>query len=261
MRALAGQGLLVNEAHPDARGCFIAVPCSEHGGEVARNVIGSHGTGCGDPTWTGTRNWSVMPGGRCVVVNAATAYITTTITKLTWSNEVSLMATILPTNIPALAQCVLRAANFALEITATTGVLRLTEDGVAVRATSAQAALTAGKLYVLGVRYRRSAAAIDFFINGVKDTVGGVAAITAVTSTTGTFSTSNASGIDGRTRDLRAWDRAMPDSAFERYYQNPNAFYVAPAVSRRSFFFFGAVISAARRSAFLEFLRADRRRG
>jgi hypothetical protein len=261
MQALAGQGLVVNQAHPDARGCFFAVPCSEHGGEAARNVIGSHGTGCGDPTWTGTRNWSVMPGGRCVVANAAAAYITTTITKLTWSQDVSLMATILPTNITALAQCILRAANFALEITATTGVLRLTEDGVAVRASSTQPALVAGTLYRLGVRYRRSAGAIDFFINGVKDTVTGVAAITAVTSTTGMFSSANASSIDGRARDLRAWDRALPDAAFERYYYNQNAFYRAPMVARRSFFFRGSTFSGARSGAFLALLRADRRRG
>lgn len=227
MQALVAQGLQINRGHPDAIGCFFAVPCSERGGEVARDAAWK-GKGQGQPVWTGTRNWSTMPGGRCVVANAATSYIATPLTGTPWSQDISMVATIIPTTITALAQCILRAGMFSLEITATTGVLRLVEDGIAVRASSTQAALVAGKLYVLGVRYRRSAGAIDFFINGSKDTVTGVAAITAAASTTGMFSTSNNSSIDGRARDLRCWNRAMPDATFERYYRTPNGFYTIP---------------------------------
>jgi hypothetical protein len=86
--------------------------------------------------------------------------------------------------------------------------------------------ITLGQEYSLGIRYDKAAGAVTFFINGKKETVTGVAAqtpsATALTTAGGTFRNAGT----GQLRDLRIYNQAMPDSTFERYYTNPNAFYL-----------------------------------
>ncbi len=55
MQALPTQGLRLNRRHPDAVGCYFAMPVMECGGEVVRDLAWSGSKGLGQPTWSGTR--------------------------------------------------------------------------------------------------------------------------------------------------------------------------------------------------------------
>lgn len=88
--------------------------------------------------------------------------------------------------------------------------------------------ITLGQEYALGIRYD-GGSQVTFFINGTKETI---------TSGGGPFSgTGSALSVSGGTfrnqgtgyiRDIRIYHKAMPDATFERYYTDPNSFYLFP---------------------------------
>lgn len=230
------------------------MPVMEHGGEVVRDLAQGHGLG--QPVWTGTRSWGTMRGGRAV--NTSTGnYPATPVAGTPWTNAWSVCVRVRGTSFAGLNNGIVRCGGFVLE--EVSGLLKVTNEAGTVIANSTTT-LVAGTEYALGARWRSSDNLVSFYVNGVREDVAGVGVATS-SVTIAVFASANAVSFVGAVRDIRIWRRYMPDVAFERYYRDPNAFYVSPAVARRGFFFPGVSFSGARRSALMPFLRADRRRG
>lgn len=87
--------------------------------------------------------------------------------------------------------------------------------------------ITLGREYSLGIRFDNASGVVSFFIDGVREDVTSVSltpSATALTVGGGSFR----NGGSGRIRDIRLYNRPMPDSTFERYHYNPNGFYLNP---------------------------------
>lgn len=97
--------------------------------------------------------------------------------------------------------------------------------------------ITLGLEYSLGIRYTPlGGGVVSFFINGKREDVGAIGTLTpsatALFTTGGGFRNPNSGAI----RDIRIFNAPLPDSAFQRYYRDPNSFYhvVPPFFLRKS---------------------------
>lgn len=257
MQALATQGLQLNRKHPDAIGCYFAVPVIERGGEVARDLAWSGSKGLGQPVWSGTRSYGNLRRGRALNVTTGNT-IATPVAGTPWTTDWSCAFTMKASAFIASKGGFLRSGGFAIAHTASAGTLEIHQDNVAVRATSG-VTLVVDTEYVIGVSYRASDLAIRLYINGVRENLTAGATITTSSFTTSVFAAFNAAVASCLIRDIRIWNRFMPESTHERYYQNPNAFYLLAPRRTSLFALRGVSFSGAGR--LMPFLRADRRRG
>jgi hypothetical protein len=223
MQALATQGLRINRRHPDAVGCYFAMPVEERGGETVRDLMWSGSKGLGQPVWTGARAYGNLRRGRAVSVGLG-VLVGTPLTGTPWSSDFSVCFTMNASTFATAKGGFIRSGGFAIAHTTGVGTLELHQDNVAVRATSG-VALNVNQEYVIGLRYRLSDLNVNIYINGSRETLTAGAAVTTSAFTTATFASFNAQAAVALIRDIRIWNRYMPDATFERYYYKPNDFY------------------------------------
>ncbi len=224
MQVLPTQGLRLNRRHPDAVGCYFAMPVMERGGEVVRDLAWSGSKGLGQPVWSGTRSYVNIRHGRALSVSSGNT-VGTAGSGQPWATDWSVCLTVMPTAFIAAKGGLIRSGGFAIAHTASAGTVEIHQDNVAVRATSAQV-LVVNQPTVLGVRWRGSDNAYAFFFNGIKESGVGGGTVTSAATPTSIFAAFNAATITGAIRDVRIWNRFMPDVTFERYYRDPLSFYV-----------------------------------
>lgn len=200
----------------------------ERGGEVARDASGRLSKGLGVAVWTGTRSYVNLRGGRGLSLTNGN-YIGTPNTGTPWTNNFTCFFTAQPT--ATQGGCYVRCGGFVIGLTAS--VLRLFNEAGTTIATSTFAAATNGLEYALGVRYRNSDNLVTFFKDGAKQDIAGGALVTsAVTTNLLQWPVNSATTVV--LRDIRIWDRYMPDAAYERYYTNPHAFYTRQPLALRA---------------------------
>jgi hypothetical protein len=226
VQALPTQGLLLNRHHPDAPGCFFAVPVMERGGEVVRDVAWRGSKGLGQPVWTGTRSYANLRGGRAIVTSVGNI-VGTPLSGTPWSGFFSVMATVKPAGAGA-SSGIVRCGGFILGQNAS--LLQATLDSNSALYTSALT-LAQDVEYRIGFRYGGTGAGlVSAFVNGVKETGTAAQAATTASVPTQLGGTGAGNQFAGMIRDVRIWSRFLPDAAFERYYTNPNAFYTTGRV-------------------------------
>jgi hypothetical protein len=210
----------VNRAHPDARGCFFAVPVIR-GGDI-HEATGWVSKGLGRVKWTGTPSYRNHPSGFAVKPSANTNYIGTPGSGTPWTNAFTVVARVIVDPGWAAGNGIVRVGGgiFAL---GTTNFGAWADSGAGNSQTGP--AIVAGVEVAVGYRFRTSDNNLDWFQNGVK-TGSGTLAITTVSVPTEIGRFPPGTGMTGSIRDVRVWDRYMPDATFERYYTNPNAFYL-----------------------------------
>jgi len=220
VQALPTQGLVLNRRHPDALGCFFAVPVMERGGEVLRDVARGGSKGLGQPVWTGTRSYGNLRRGRAVSINGVSNVVATPVAGTPWSKNWSCVATI---NASANAgpDGFIRCGGFVLSVQA--NVLRVFTEAGGVVATGTMT-ISLNTEYAVGARWRDSDNLVTFFVNGAKQDIAGTAIATSSVTTKIGWN-SPGTGLVGLVKDVRIWDRYMPDATFERYYYDPNSFY------------------------------------
>lgn len=223
MQAGVTQGLRINRSHPDAVGCYFALPVMERGGNTVRDVAWNGSKGLGQPAWSGTRSYGNLRSGRAMSVSTGNTIATPT-AGTPWVKDFSVCFSVQVSSFIASKGGFIRSGGFAIAHTASAGTLELHQDNVAVRKTST-VALSTGVYYTVGVRYRGSDNTGAFFVNGVKETFTASGAVVPASFTTSVFAAFNAAVATCLIRDIRIWNRFMPDVTFERYHTQPLAFY------------------------------------
>lgn len=223
MQAL--QYLAINPRHPDAHGCFFAAPFTERGGSILRDATGSRGKGKGDCLIVGTPTWDRMRSGHGVVVTQGNLYQTASgASPWTSAGGISVMFRVRPDSFPG-TKVAVNCCGISIGFQAG-AALWVGNDNTSTDYSIG--AFTAGIEYVIGVRWTSTGTVVSSFINGAKNTStasfpGSVAGRIGIGANTA------ASDQPMAIRDFRIWDRLLPDSAFERYYTQPQAFYVLSA--------------------------------
>lgn len=226
MRALPTQGLSLNRHHPDAPGCFFAAPCNEKGGTLIHDVSGRRGKGLGSCVIAGataaTSSNLFRYGSGLTVSNTISFATGTGVAPWTTTGGVSMMAVVRIDSLPNIGVA-LRCCGITFGPTAG-GAWFVGNDGTSSDFSAGVAA--AGNEYVIGVRFASGTNNTSIFINGVKFT--GTASFPGATSTVplGVATSLGAASLNGIIRDIRMWDRSLPDVSFERYYYKPWDFYV-----------------------------------
>lgn len=230
MQSLATQGLRLNRRHPDAVGCFFAVPVMERGGETVRDLAWNGSKGLGQPVWSGTRSYVNQRRGRALSVTTGNT-IATPVAGTPWTNDWSCAFTMNTSALIATKGGYLRCGGFAIAHTGSTATLEIHQDNVAVRATSGFT-FSLNTEYAVSIAYRASDLAIRVYMNGVRENLTAGATITTSAFTTSVFAAFNATVATCTIRDIRIWNRFLPEAAHERYYVNPNAFYTPSLFAR-----------------------------
>lgn len=221
MQTLVTQGLVLNRRHADAVGCFFAVPVMERGGDTVRDVAWSGSKGLGQPVWTGTRSYVNQRRGRALNISVGNT-VATPSTGQPWSNDFSVCATVTITT-PTNQNAVVRCGGFLFGVRSIGGTVSLWDNGATV--VSNGPAITASVESTIGVRWRTGVTP-DFFLNGVRSLGDATVAITSVATKTTIGGQAAVADMVGTVRDVRIWNRFMPDATFRRYHYDPYSFYM-----------------------------------
>lgn len=227
MQATGNQGFKVNQRHPDADGLVLALPLGEKGTSLTTGILrdASGRRGLCNITTIGSGLTTTGKHGRGAKETVSAVWVTQ-VAIPAWSEGISWMI--------QYNQDV--TGGFPREIFEVGGLIFMTEIArnvsfynVAGTLLAASTSLiTLGQEYSLGIRYVKASGTVSFFIDGKREDVTGVAAQTpsATTWQYGAGGTFRNSGTFNLLRDVRVYNRPLPDAAFQRYYRDPNSFYV-----------------------------------
>jgi hypothetical protein len=227
MQALSTQGIKLNLRHPDARNCVFAAPLNEHGGNNPRDL--SRRSGLGTLAWTGTPGFGRMRSGRAMDTGGGNNFVATAGSGGVYNHQWTVMMRVQPVTVVTQVT-IIRVGGFS--IFDNINQIRILNDGITASIDfPAGFGLTAGVENVLGFRWNDSDTKCVGFINGFKSSPAGTLALAAVSHPIA-FGQWNATyPWNGMIRDVRIWDRMLPDASFERYYYEPNSFYTRGTVS------------------------------
>lgn len=222
--------LAINRSHPDFRGLSFCVPGDRRtGSNVVPRVLFATGGSPSSLALTGgpTAGSAVLRSGPAIVLVTAgnEASFSASVSAAPWTagGGVSAMWRMRVGTLGR-TDCVFQYAGFVAG--PSSGSQLFCGNDATSTTGGSGATLVTGVEYVCGIRYVSGACA--FFLNGVK-TTNAETFPTPTASKVGIGNGTTAStSFRGAVRDLRIWNRQLPDSAFERYYVNPDAFYMWP---------------------------------
>jgi hypothetical protein len=219
---------LVNGRHPDARGLVIALPLSlwGRGTSTIKDASRHGGSGAGAFSFTGTPSYVQTPTGVGLQTAATGNYLTSANAVQLWAAAFGISCQFVPSATPAVVgSALVRANKGVLAMDNATNFLSLWPSGGGAAIATDTRALTIGKLYTVGVRYRASDNQVSFYINGERNDIAGAALAPAAESIEVFHGVFDARSALGTVRDVRIWNRYPPDETFLRAHYSAAAFY------------------------------------
>lgn len=227
MQVVGARTLALNRRHPDARGLVLAHPLNVQRSDGFRDATGKDGSKWAYSGGLALSSFGTWAGGYGISGNGTLGQ--------------KLLSPLSQQTLPAgsdftfIAQCRLDSAAAFQIIMLATGIafgfqagqlLSVYGNAGGVLRSSALAA-TLGAKTVWGVRYKNSATAYQFFLNGQFDTptVGTAPTYSAQTPYLG-GGIAGSGGWNGIMSDVRLYNRYMPNDTFMRAYRQPLGIYI-----------------------------------
>lgn len=215
----------INRRHPDAGGCVVALPLVERGGTSPRDAVSKFA-----PGWTAAggflpSQWGTIHGGSALgTLTADDGLIHNTAFNYGSGFEAMTIMVRVKKEVST------AAASQTIVCCSNVGIIdRLQQfgyvnDNLSVFAVAGPTGVV-GQHYTLGLRVRPGVANPHLFVDGERFTVTVTPSAFSATALGIGNTASVVQTFQGKIRDVRIWNRWMPDAAFERYYRNPLAFY------------------------------------